>query len=613
MPRFLKRLLAVLAVFVLLLMVLAAGLYLFIDPNDYKERITALVHRATGRTLAIEGDMSLSLLPGFALVADRIVLSGPTGQEGPPFARAERLRIDVSLPALLQKRIEVTRLAVSGLDLRLIRFEDGRANWAFSPDAGDPSPSGPKRPGLPALPPGVSLGGLTVQEASVTWEDRTRDSVLRFRGIRLVSEGLTPGRPSRVRLSCVAEILRPSLEVALDLVSRVTFTPDGSRWVLEKTRLKAEAEGNGIPDRHADLDLAAALELDLGDGRMTAKDLSLLVDHTRLEGGIDILDLALPAVSFDLRMTELDLDRYIRAWKDRPKTSESLPSKGTGTAEGLPPVVRAMEVEGRLRAKRVRVSGLDVTDVDLVLNAEKGMLRADPVKARLSGGTLQGRAGLDATGPSPLPSLTLRGEGIQVGPLVRTLTGKEEMTGTARVHMDLQSKGLAPDAWMADMSGPVRFEVTDGTVGFFGAPPDTGKNVYQEVENLEPDRPTPFSMLKGSVNARRGLLSNRDLLFESPVLRATGKGEVDLRNRRVDYELRAILPLLPDMLIHIAGPIEDPDIRLKPLKMLTESVEGLGKQATELPGNVGRGVQDLGESALDLPGSIGDKLKGLFE
>jgi AsmA protein len=272
-----------------------------------------------------------------------------------------------------------------------------------------------------------------------------------------------------------------------------------------------------------------------------------------------------------------------------------------------------MAVEGRLLAERVRISGLEFEEVRLALETGNGILRADPIHALFYGGRIQGRAGLDATGPTPVSSLVLQAEGFQVGPVFRALTGKEEMTGTARLDLDFRSSGLGPDAWMADLSGPCRFELEDGTVGFLGAPRETGESVENTLNPLETDGPMPYRLLSGSVAASSGRLENRDLLFESPALRATGQGVVDLRKRRMDYVLKASFPVLPGVHLHIAGPLDKPDVSLKPLKRLGESVEGLGRQAGELPGSVGRTVRGVGENVEKLPGGIGGRLKGRFD
>jgi uncharacterized protein involved in outer membrane biogenesis len=325
---------------------------------------------------------------------------------------------------------------------------------------------------------------------------------------------------------------------------------------------------------------------------------------------VHLEDLSSPVLSFDLSLGFVDLDTRFPTRRKEAGTPEPDPEAGP-TA---PPVLKRMEADGRLKVKRVRWAGLDVHDLDLHLVAEEGLLRADPVRARFSGGTLQGNARLDLRGPDALTGLRLRADGVEVGPVSRALAGRREMTGRANLDIDLASTGLDPAGWPAGLNGRAAFQILDGTVGFFGVPQDATERAGERVNPFEETgRPTPFERIDGTLRARQGVVANRDLRFRSQVLSAAGDGVVDLRKQRVGYDLAVVLPLLPDVWVRVAGPLHDPGVQVQPLKMLTKSVKGLGKEALDLPGSIGRGARSLGEGVTELPGSIGDTIKGLFD
>ena len=54
-----KILLWVVGGFATLFILAAVALYVFFDPNDFREEISNSVHNQTGRELTIEGDISL--------------------------------------------------------------------------------------------------------------------------------------------------------------------------------------------------------------------------------------------------------------------------------------------------------------------------------------------------------------------------------------------------------------------------------------------------------------------------------------------------------------------------------------------------------------------------
>ena len=63
MARIFKYLLFLLGGFVTLFVLAAVALYLFFDPNDFREEISTSVKNQTGRDLTIEGDITLDIFP----------------------------------------------------------------------------------------------------------------------------------------------------------------------------------------------------------------------------------------------------------------------------------------------------------------------------------------------------------------------------------------------------------------------------------------------------------------------------------------------------------------------------------------------------------------------
>jgi len=66
--------------FVALFTVAAIAIFLFFDPNDYRDRIAEEVRRKTGRDLVIEGDLELSFFPWFAINIGKTSLSNAPGR-----------------------------------------------------------------------------------------------------------------------------------------------------------------------------------------------------------------------------------------------------------------------------------------------------------------------------------------------------------------------------------------------------------------------------------------------------------------------------------------------------------------------------------------------------
>jgi uncharacterized protein involved in outer membrane biogenesis len=114
-----------------------------LDPNDYKPQIIAAVQQATGRTLTLGGPLriSRSLWPTIEVI--NVTLANLPGGTRPDLARAERIQAQLSLPALLHRRIEISKLTLEGPNI-LFEFVGGKPNWVLE--------AGGRRATLPIRP-----------------------------------------------------------------------------------------------------------------------------------------------------------------------------------------------------------------------------------------------------------------------------------------------------------------------------------------------------------------------------------------------------------------------------------------------------------------------------
>src|ERR1700724_1570299 len=103
--------------------------WLTINPNNYKGKIAARVKESTGRELTLTGDIKLSVFPWVALELGPATLGNPAGFSDEPFLSFSHASVRVKLLPLLHHRLEVARVAIAPLDLRLPMSGQGRGNW----------------------------------------------------------------------------------------------------------------------------------------------------------------------------------------------------------------------------------------------------------------------------------------------------------------------------------------------------------------------------------------------------------------------------------------------------------------------------------------------------
>ena len=269
--------------------------------------------------------------------------------------------------------------------------------------------------------------------------------------------------------------------------------------------------------------------------------LKVTLDSSTMEGNIEAEGLdKQPTLAFDLQLDQLDLDRY-----QPPGGKEGSTGDGEKSNEGgvLPlEFLRQLKLDGKLRAKKLKISGLRLENFTMGIKADGGKIRVQPLDAGLYQGSMAGVVELDVTGAAPLLRTENRLQEVQAGPLLRDLSGaKERVRGTARVEYKLTTRGNTIPAFKGNLNGNAAFNFTDGAV--------VGVNIGRLLRQAgaltqgrtlaeeEREQKTDFTALTASAQIKDGLISNHDLSLMSPLLRIKGEGSADLVSEKVDYLL----------------------------------------------------------------------------
>ena len=116
------------------LALVVAALFLvpsFLDWEDFKPEITERLEAITGRSLAIDGPLKVSILPTPTIEATDLRLANVPGAAGPDMARVKSLDLRLALGPLFSGEIAIPGLAIDEPVIELQRLADGRSNWIF--------------------------------------------------------------------------------------------------------------------------------------------------------------------------------------------------------------------------------------------------------------------------------------------------------------------------------------------------------------------------------------------------------------------------------------------------------------------------------------------------
>ncbi|WP_417711382.1 AsmA family protein [Roseibium aggregatum] len=227
-----RRLLIGLGSLLFLLATIILVVPLFLPKDEIKRQVVEQVDKRFGWRVRLDGPVSLSLFPGFSLVAEDIGLAGEAGADGIEFARAERVEFGLAWGGLVSGNIQVTGIALDKPDIYLEIGPNGTTSWEPRRDISDigdlieaetgdaetdavaeaapaPAPASEAEPDETAAAPDGYLKSIGVDSLQITGGTVTYKA----------PDAAEPVRISNLDLSLQA----PSLSGEVDLTSSFTF------------------------------------------------------------------------------------------------------------------------------------------------------------------------------------------------------------------------------------------------------------------------------------------------------------------------------------------------------------------------------------------------------
>lgn len=289
MPFFVKVIAGVLAAVVISVAAIGLAASWLIDPNDYRDDIARQVESSTGRSFDIDGDLSLSVFPWIAVEVNQSRLSDDPAFSQQSMAEIRKLSIRLKLLPLLKREIQVGRIVVDGLSLKLAVNEEGASNWESllgEQTAEDEEAATAQEPAtnsgeLPVT--SVRIEGLTISDATVSYQDRQTDSEYRLEGFNLESGEVTLDKPFSLNGDAKVYVSEPESVLDLNWQGEIAMDLEQSRYQLDGFELNAMLTTEEL-DKPVSIQLDTDLQLDLEQESLVLSALTLRSDSLLLEG-----------------------------------------------------------------------------------------------------------------------------------------------------------------------------------------------------------------------------------------------------------------------------------------------------------------------------------------
>jgi AsmA protein len=319
MGRMLKWIGIVVGAIVVLIVAALVAVGMLVDPNDYKDQITAAVARSTGRQLTLDGNLDLALFPSIRIAAGGASLSNAPGFGAAPMAKIGSAELKVGLLPLLTGRVEIGEATLHGLELNLARDQRGRNNWQDLGGAGADARNPPAADGgAGGKNLDLGIGAISITDARVTWNDASTGSRWELTNFGLDANGFGPGRkfPLKMRFA----LRGADVAVDVDAGTQATLSLATDDYRLENLAVAVNGSGKAWPGGQGKANLKVdSLAANLGKETLELGGLTLdflgvtmagslsgqkLLSNLSLSGAVDIREFD-PRTVLDALKVEL--------------------------------------------------------------------------------------------------------------------------------------------------------------------------------------------------------------------------------------------------------------------------------------------------------------------
>jgi AsmA protein len=550
----------VLALVVVLPVTAAVALATLVEPNDYKPELEALVTENTGREFSIDGDIELSFFPWLGFQVQGLNLANHAEFSSQPMFQMQSASARLKLLPLLLGKLQIAVIEINGMQATVGMQKNGEPSWAdmVTTEDADAETSAAEDGSETAETklPDFSLTRLSINGAALRWLDKSANSETVIAPINLEIGQAKAGQAfplnADLRLRQTADGVETAVD--MDLQTKVLLDADNGLIAMSSTVLALDAEVPGL--KPLDGEIKMDLEALLDGSRADLKNLSGQINGLDLSGQLSASRLtAKPLINAVLALGELNVDDFVVA-----ETSEASSSAETQASDAETEAARAqlnatpvdvsalktLDAKLKLSAKALKASGLTATNAEMVADISNGVLTLSKLSTDLYQGNLNASAKVDANAKPARFQWQHQLQNVEAALLQEDMMEKAYISGSANMDSRLTMAGDTVGALRQSLAGQGNLAFVDGALKGINVAGTLRKAFAKFKKQPLPENETEvldtdFSSATASFTISNGILNNPDMLVESPLIRITGEGDINLVNETLNYRAKPVV------------------------------------------------------------------------
>ena len=468
------------AVAVLVVLFIGAAIFFVatFDPNAYKEQIVAKTKEATGRDLALAGDIDLSVFPWLGFSLGSTQFGNAPGFGKAPMASVDEVDVRVALTPLLKGQVQAAKVKLNGLKVNLQKNAQGVTNWddlVKETDSEEEEVASSETPEFE-----LAINGVEITDAELLWQDDQAGTKIQIAPLNLTTGEIIDGKPTDVNLDLKMKNSAPAVDAEVALDTNALFDSKKQLLNLSNLVLTLKATGEPFPNGAVDLNLKSNVNGDLNSQQFTLNDTNIALTGTgdTFAGGTMMINLDSNIVA------NVQTQQY---------ESDAIRIEIDGEGESLP--------NGKLKA---------LLQTALQMNLDKETVQLSSLSIAMDDTQLNGNASIQSF-EKPKIKFSLASKLLDLDKLLPTSSTEEKAESTP-----------------ADENEPIEL------------PTETMRDLYVNgditVDTLKISGMT-MTNVKATISAQNGLLQVTPMSMNLYDGTMKGKASVDVRGKTPKYAL----------------------------------------------------------------------------
>jgi AsmA protein len=342
-------------------------------------------------------------------------------------------------------------------------------------------------------------------------------------------------------LTLDVDLQQPEQAFKIRLTTPLVGSMEAKQINLSDLLLAVSASGDKLPNKSVSSEMKGSVQVDAGRQSVQVNLAGALL-QSQIKAKLALNGFANPAIRYDLDLDQLDADLYL------PKKTAAAPAKAEAPAAAEQPFdlsgLQKLNVEGSLRIGKLKVMNVQSSQLRVDVKAHNGQINVSPLSANLYQGSVSGSIALNAAAKMPGFALKQELSGIEIGPLLKDALNLDMLEGKGNVNLNLATQGNTVSALKKGLNGAAALNLADGAVKGINIAKklrEFGGRGGDQTESANKGEKTDFSEMKASFKIKNGVAHNEDLSLKSPLIRVSGKGDIDIGNDSIDYLTKATL------------------------------------------------------------------------